>query len=114
MIEILSMTLPELEQLQGAINQEIKNRRDQEREHIMEEFAALARARGFDLSELIRSRASQTTAHGKVNKKTNHRPAKVKFRHPIQRELTWAGRGKTPRWINEWLREGGVMEALSV
>jgi DNA-binding protein H-NS len=42
------------------------------------------------------------------------RPVPIKFRHPDQKELTWSGRGKTPTWINAWLKQGRVLAELAV
>jgi DNA-binding protein H-NS len=42
------------------------------------------------------------------------RPVPIKFRHPDQKELTWSGRGKTPTWINAWIKQGRALAELAV
>lgn len=46
-----------------------------------------------------------------------HRPAqaaRVAYRHPDNADLEWSGRGKTPKWVENWLAEGGTMADLAV
>lgn len=40
-----------------------------------------------------------------------NRPA-VKYVHPDEENLTWAGKGRKPRWVEEWLDQGGQLADL--
>lgn len=116
MIDISLVPLAELQQLLVAVPKEIEKRRAHERALVREELAALARARGFKLDDLLASPAfAGAPAAVPNNSRRSHRkPAPVKFRHPLQAELVWSGRGKTPRWINAWIAEGRAMQDLAV
>lgn len=43
----------------------------------------------------------------------NGRP-EVCYRHPDQLSMAWTGRGKPPRWVNEWIQSGKSLDALRV
>ena len=77
-----------------------------------EKLVADAKAAGYDLFELFGFQK------GKGGKRGGGAAAGggkiVKFRHPQNAALTWAGRGKRPRWVNEWLGAGGSLDALAV
>ena len=107
------LCLAELQQVQLLLTHEMDKRRDQERDRLFEEFAALARARGFAINEVAR-RASGQAPVKRNSAKRQRRPAPIKFRHPAQPNLSWSGRGKTPNWINAWLKQGREMAELAV
>lgn len=107
------MSYTELQRMQTVLADAMVQRRNQERELLMEEFAALARARGFVLEDMFPS--AQGAMPQEVAKLPQQRqPVAVKYRHPENPELTWTGRGKTPKWITIWLEEGKEMTALAV
>lgn len=114
-IEISQLPTADLQQLLVALPEEIEKRRAQERALVREELAALARARGFNLEDLLASPEFTGEPAAMADPgRTQRRPAPVKYRHPLQAELAWSGRGKTPRWINAWMAEGRTMEELAV
>jgi DNA-binding protein H-NS len=107
------MSYAELQHMQTVLADAMVQRRNRERELLMEEFSALARARGFALEDMFPT--TQIPMLEEVSKPPHRRqPAPVKYRHPENPKLTWTGRGKTPRWINAWLEEGKEVTALAV
>jgi DNA-binding protein H-NS len=42
------------------------------------------------------------------------RAMSIPYAHPENRELTWTGRGRKPRWVEFWLNNGGTLEQLRV
>jgi len=131
MMDITRIPLSELLQLQQQLPVEIDRRRNLERDRVMEELSALARARGFVLEDLIGGQAVPAAAPVSMQapmpapvlspsilrplpQGRQRRSPPVKFRHPQQYDLTWTGRGKRPRWVMAWLAEGGRMEELGV
>ena len=36
----------------------------------------------------------------------------ITYRHPDDPDKTWSGKGRTPKWIQEWEQQGGDREAL--
>ena len=49
----------------------------------------------------------QLAAQGKAVKG----PA-CKYRHPHRQNMTWSGKGKKPRWVEEWLEAGNTLDEL--
>ena len=80
---------------------------------MLEELAALARARGYVLEDLVRG-MERPVEDSKMRLVVQRRPAPVKFRHPFNSELTWSGRGRQKKWVIAWLAEGRKMEDLMV
>jgi DNA-binding protein H-NS len=116
MMDIAQLPLTELLRLLASLPAEIDRRRSLERDRVMEELAALARARGFVLEDLmgipVTTPELDPTLQPAMPRKRPSPP--VKYRHPHENYLTWTGRGKTPRWISAWLAEGGRIEELGV
>ena len=108
------LSLPELQQAQTLLSHEMDKRREQERDRLFEEFAALARARGIAIHEVVRRTHGHAPPPKRGTAKRIRRPAPVKFRHPDQKDLTWTGRGKTPTWVNAWVKQGRVLAELVV
>lgn len=109
-MDISKLSIPELEELATRIPGEIQKRKLAEKQSVLAEVKALAAARGFGLEDLLGNKASAPIKATKGVRK----PAKVKYRHPQQAELTWTGRGRQPRWIAEWIAGGNKIEALAV
>ncbi|MCX7143814.1 MAG: H-NS histone family protein [Proteobacteria bacterium] len=117
MIELAKLSLAELQHLLSILPKEIEQR-TQEREQVLEELAALAKARGFELAELMRCPEGRGDAFASTvvakPRAAPRGPAPVKFRHPLQAEQVWTGRGLQPRWVAAWLAEGKKIEELAV
>lgn len=107
MIDLKSLSVAELLELQKAIPAELEARLRAERQNLLNEFRERARSLGISLEELVglgrRTRAN-TSASGK---------SAIKYVHPQDPTLTWSGRGKRPRWVHEWLESGRSLEELA-
>lgn len=75
----------------------------------------------LDLQELMTKsleRAIDPALKVKVTAKTSgvkNKTPRVKFRHPRNKALKWSGSGRTPRWINAWLKnDGATLEQLQI
>ena len=104
-MDLSSLSVAQLRDLQQQIPAELKRREVQEKANILNEVRAFAKARGYALEELVTKEAKVKGPTGKV---------KVKYRHPENSALEWTGRGRQPKWVGEWLANGGTMEALTV
>jgi len=105
-MDLSSLTVAQLRDLQLQIPAEIKRRESQEKADVLNELRAVAKARGYAIEELLGKEVKvKTTSGGKV---------KVKYRHPENAELQWTGRGRQPKWVAAWLANGGTMEKLAV
>lgn len=115
-MDISLMTLADLQNLFQLLPKEIEQRRAQQLVLVKEELAALARARGFKLEDILASPEFSSQPGASVAEPVlSHRPSvPVKYRHPVHGDLAWSGRGKTPRWVNTWLGEGRPMQELMV
>lgn len=108
-MDISKLSAKELEELATRIPNEIQKRKQAEKEKVLQEVIALAATHGFTLEELTDSKAVVTVQ----KKRGSRKPARVKYRHPQQSELTWTGRGRKPAWIAEWIASGNALEALA-
>lgn len=110
-IDLSNLSIPDLQALIKDAEQEIVKRREQEREGVLNQMRELAGSIGLSLEDLLKQErggrapraARGTAAAGAVA---------AKYRHPENAGLTWAGRGKRPHWVNDWLGAGGTLEEL--
>ncbi|MFV0370834.1 MAG: H-NS family nucleoid-associated regulatory protein [Azonexus sp.] len=103
-MNLSTLSVAELRNLQQAVAAELKQREVQERENLRKELLQLAQARGFSLDELFSNEGKGKAASGKK--------VRVKYRHPSDASLTWTGRGRKPKWVEGWLAAGGNLEGL--
>lgn len=99
------MSTAELEDLQKDIAAELDGRRKQERQKLLDEIRDKAKALGMSIEELVGFGKSRTTRAAK---------GVAKFAHPDDASLTWSGKGKRPRWVNEWLASGKSLDQLKI
>lgn len=62
----------------------------------------------FNEFDVIAAKAEVTEAP--ATQKAGH--PQVKYRHPDNHSMTWTGRGKKPRWVQDWLDGGKTLEEL--
>lgn len=101
-VDLKKMSVVELLDLQKAIPAELDARQKEERQKLLNEFRDKAKALGVSLEDLV----------GGVKGKARTAKVPAKYIHPANTSLTWTGRGKRPRWINEWLASGKTLEQL--
>lgn len=85
-----NMSLKELKNLQEKVAIAIFEYNKRQKAEARAAAVAAARAYGFSLEEVLGA-------------KTSKKKSKVaaKYAHPENPELTWTGRGRTPKWIIE-------------
>lgn len=105
-MDLSSLSLVELQDLQKRIPGEIKRREESEKVNVLNELKAMAQAKGFTLEQLMDSKVVKT-------RKPSGSVA-PKYRHPDNAELQWTGRGRKPRWVEEWLSQGGPLTAITI
>lgn len=105
-MDLSTLSISQLRDLQQQIPIELKHRELQDKANLLNEVRAFARARGYSLEDLVSKESKLKTLSGiKV---------KVKYRHPEDLALEWTGRGRRPKWVEAWLQSGMNMDALTV
>lgn len=102
-MDISTLSLAQLKELLTQIPAEIKRREKDEKANLLKELEKLAAERGFSLSDVLDGGAKKVKA-----------PVSVKYQHPQDASLTWTGRGRQPKWIVEFVANGGSLESLAV
>ncbi|ABM62256.1 H-NS family nucleoid-associated regulatory protein [Halorhodospira halophila] len=105
-INLEAFTDQELDTLEKRVAKERK-RRDRSRiEEAEREIRLVAAKYGIKLEEALSDLNGRTGP--------SRRRVPPKYRHPHDPDTTWSGRGRTPRWIQEWEQQGGSREELRI
>lgn len=104
-MDLSGYSVNELNKLKADIDREIRQRRKQQAKEAQRELKAVAEKYGFALNELV---GNAQPASGQKAK------AKAIYQHPEDPSKTWSGRGRRPRWINEWEQKGRNIDELRV
>jgi DNA-binding protein H-NS len=102
-INLNSLSLKELKDLQSQVAKAIATFEDRKRKEAIAELEEIARAKGFSWAEL--------TGAPVVRKRA---PAAPKYANPADKSDTWSGRGRKPRWFEAALKSGMSPEDLAV
>jgi DNA-binding protein H-NS len=102
-INLNTMSLKELKDLQGQLTRAISSFEDRKRKEALAELEDKAREMGFSLAELTGAQIPRKRA-----------PAGAKYANPANRSETWSGRGRKPRWFAEAIAQGKSPDELSV
>ncbi|MCA8883160.1 MAG: H-NS histone family protein [Rhodobacteraceae bacterium] len=99
-IDLSKLDLDELKSLQKDVAKAIDQYEAKKRKEALDAVEALAREKGFTLSELT----------GAAPAKKTKSALPPKYKHPENPALTWSGRGRQPGWIKEGLESGKSLD----
>ena len=102
MIDLETLSLKELKQLQKDVTAAIENFKDRERKKALAEVEAFARERGLTQSDL----------KALLGRSKKGLPAK--YANPDDPTQTWSGRGRRPRWVEAALSSGKSLDDLKI
>lgn len=102
-IDINSLSLKELKDLQSHVAKAIATFVDRKKKETIAELEEIARAKGYTLAELTGIAAPRKRS-----------PATVKYANPADPSQTWSGRGRKPHWFVAALNAGKHPEDLAV
>lgn len=101
-IDLDKMSLKELRDLRSRLDRAISSYEDRKRREALSAIEDAAREHGFNLAEL-----------------TGGKPRRIgtvppKYANPDDPTMTWTGRGRKPRWVQENLDGGKQLEDLLI
>ena len=103
-INLDSMSLKELKDLQSQVTRTIASYEERKKKQALTELEEKARQMGFSLAELT----------GGAVKTRKRAPATPKYANPADKTDTWSGRGRKPRWFDAALKAGKSPEDLAI
>ncbi|GAB1378117.1 MULTISPECIES: H-NS family nucleoid-associated regulatory protein [Pararhodobacter] len=103
MIELESLSLKELKQLQKDVDAAITEFKDRERRKALAEVEAFARERGLTAADLT-----------ELSSKRTRKSAAPKYANPADPSQTWTGRGRRPRWVEAAFAEGKTLDDMAI
>ena len=102
-MDLESLSLKELKDLQGQVARAIAGFEDRRKRQALAELEEKAKEMGFSLSEL--------TGAAKTRKRS---PSVPKYANPADKSDTWSGRGRKPRWFSEAIAKGKKPQDLEL
>ena len=107
-MDLSTLNLAELKDLQAKIGAEMKNREKSELEKARNDINASAQSLGLSLRDLL----GESDSKGKVRKQTGK--VAVQYRNPQDASQEWTGRGRQPAWVKELLASGKNLMSAKV
>lgn len=104
-MDLSGLSVKDLYALQEQVKQALKEREHQEQNKAREQILAIAQNAGISLKDLLGNARVKSGAVKKVA---------VRYRNPNDASLQWTGRGRQPKWVQEWLASGKTLDALHV
>lgn len=104
------LSVPALHKLIGELNKLAQRRQKEAVKQARQEAQQLAKEYGISLNELLEGGAG-TSGKGKGRSRGKVPP---KYRHPENPDRTWTGRGRRPRWVQDYINSGGDIEELRI
>ncbi|MFN3577550.1 MAG: H-NS family nucleoid-associated regulatory protein [Tabrizicola sp.] len=102
-IDLNSLSLKELKDLQSQVARAIAGYEERRKKEVLAELDEIAKAKGYSLAELTGMSAGRRKTH-----------SVAKYANPANPADTWSGRGRKPRWFSEALAKGKKPQDLAI
>lgn len=114
-IKLNEMTATELRRLRAKVDSELKRRDDAARKEVLKQVKKIAAEHGVTLSEVLAdAKPARVVKATRKAPSTKGRKVPVKYSNPADSTQGWTGRGRKPRWVEQWLASGKSIEELRV
>ena len=100
------LSYPQLRELHDEIGSLMRERENDTKTQLRNEFIEKAKSCGFDPADLLGGRGGKRKGKPKGSK------AEPKYRDRENPENTWSGRGRIPKWLQERVDAGGKSDGL--
>lgn len=101
------LNIDQLQELTEKAQVLIEQKKREKVDTAYQQLVDIAQSVGLTLDELI--------AHGQQSKKTVvKRTVAARYRNPEDKDQTWTGRGKQPRWVVDALAQGKTLDDLAI
>lgn len=108
--ELREMSKKQLEKLKKDIENQLERLDSKKLEEARAEAAKIAAKFGVELSELAKAPARRKTTKAKSSRPKGE----PKYANPANPSQTWTGRGRKPKWVQEWIEAGKPIEELEI
>lgn len=102
-MNLSSYSRQDLIKLQRQVERELESRRRLDQRSARQEVRQIAEKYGLNVSDLVGGsgrRPSVVARSGTI------------YQHPDDPSLSWAGRGRKPKWVKEWEDAGHSLDQL--
>ena len=100
-INIAELSVEQLNKLKADIEVASQQRRQTELMELRNKIDDLVDNSPFSIEEIMEARKMR-------------KPVAPKYRNPDDASLTWTGRGRRPRWVDECLDNGMTLENMAI
>lgn len=114
-IDLVALSLPELRELAEQIRKHIAERTESEKAALLAEFEKRAKEKGFaSLAEVLPPVAIPVEPEPAPQSRGKQAVVAPKYWKLDDHSLTWSGRGRQPKFVQEHLAAGGTLEELAI
>ena len=101
-LDISALNIDQITELAGNAQAELASRRGQRGKDLRKELERRVTSEGYKLGDIFPELGTGATG-GRQRRKMP-----VKFRNPQNPDETWAGIGRTPKWVQAILSQRGI------
>lgn len=113
-VDVSRMSYSELVALSKQLEQQIQEKREEELKVLVDGFAKKLEAAGFSVTEGVEALAPYLPANDKRQSRDAGAAAPVLYRDPSVPTNIWSGRGRAPRWLQDYLSTGRNKDEFKV